>query len=180
MTSIKDFLTSPKLTEGELEELNKNIKTVSQEVIDMVPEMKEHITHIKEGEARDLETRQINIAMPKIYWDALDKVGALYGVIEEGAIASNLAKDLVQKKIMDNFIQEQKLDVKSTLLSQVTIDSILGFCKDIAYMELMIQYKEAFDKNDITAMKNVLVKLTGVTGGPSVPAGSDSKDRILN
>jgi hypothetical protein len=163
MTDLKDFLTGSAPTDVEREAYGRKLEQVNQALIDALPQLRDLFGNIKDGkDGVQLETRRINIAIPKAYWDSFDRVIEVYQLRDEFDIRDPEDEaDQVQDNVAKVYREEApSLSIAEVLMSQFMLDTVMGFAIHVARAQMMEKVQVALESGDPEALLRLLKNIT--------------------
>lgn len=157
MTDLKAFLTGTKATDAEQKTYLEQLDQINQDLIAALPHIRQQFTAIEKGDDVELETRQINLAVPKLYWDTFEKVVKVFQLREEFQIKNTEdVLDQIQDTVIEGYRAKTDLILSEILLSQFMLDTVIGFAVYVTQTQLASTIQNALKNNDPEVLLQVL------------------------
>lgn len=171
MSAIKEFLTGEQLSPSEVEVAGKKLENLNKEFLTALPEMKKQLVYLTTEQPVEMETRQLTITMPRLYWQMSEKLVECYALSRQ--IDAESKETATEKIVSAAFNVDGKMTTEEILLSQNLVDALLSYASDIAKTELMIEFSEAMKAGDTETVMKVIQKMTEIQMNPVVSEDND-------
>jgi hypothetical protein len=177
MTDLKDYLTSNGPTEEEQEVYDKFLQRGNDQLLNDLPELRKRFKALKDGNAVDLKTRSVKIAIPEKYWEVFERVVEMFELRDQYGIKDKEDMvDQIQDNVAKVYRENTSLNLAEILISQFMLDTIIGFATHVARARLLEKVQEAIENNDT----ETLVKLINIVQKEGIDEPNDPDDDTEN
>lgn len=162
MNDLKDLLSGGTNNEIDKKLYEEQLDALNNELIIALPVLRQLFNSIKEGNNTELETRNVTVAVPPLFWQVYDKVIEIFKIRDQFGLNDIEDPNVkIQESVSKLYKTKTNIDISEILVSQLMLDTILSFAIQVASADVVSRISEAIKNNDMETVTKLLEGLAG-------------------